>query len=85
MLYSFRMELQQVLPWIEIVLAVLLIGLILLQRSGAEVGGALGGGGDGSQISYTRRGAEKVLFYLTIAIGVIFIALNLGILLLSQS
>jgi protein translocase SecG subunit len=68
--------LKHALPWIQIVLSVLLIGLILLQRSGAELGGAFGGGGEGGA-TYTRRGAEKVIFYATILIAILFIAASL--------
>lgn len=60
-----------ILPYIQIVLSVLLIGCILLQQTGASLGGAFGG--DNFSAAYhTRRGAEKTLFYATIAIGVLF-------------
>lgn len=63
----------KVLPWVQIVLSLLLIGAILLQRSGAETGGALGGGGgDMSSLYHTKRGAEKVLFNATIFIALLF-------------
>ena len=68
--------LKSVLPWAQTILSILLVGLIMLQRSGAELGGAFGGG-DGSQGTlYTRRGAERILFYLTIAFAIVFIVLN---------
>lgn len=63
--------LAQVLPWIQVILAILLITTILLQQSGAGVGGAFGGG-DSSAVNYTRRGAERTLFQATIVIGVLF-------------
>ena len=66
------------LPWIQIIVAVVLIGLIMLQRSGAELGGAFGGGDGSGGTLYTRRGFEKVLFITTIVLGVIFVAANLG-------
>ncbi len=59
------------LPYIQIVLAVLLIGLILLQHSDASAGAAFGGdslGGTG----HTRRGPEKFIFILTIVIAILF-------------
>jgi protein translocase SecG subunit len=59
------------LPYIQIILSVLLIGLILLQHSDATAGAAFGGdslGGSG----HTRRGPEKVMFILTITVGVLF-------------
>jgi protein translocase SecG subunit len=76
--------LKPVLPWIEIVVSIVLVGLILLQRSGAELGGALGGGDGSGGTIYTRRGAEKVLFYLTIAFAIIFLGLAVLSLFLSK-
>ncbi len=49
----------------------MLIITILLQQTGAGLGGALGGG-DGATNYSTRRGFEKFLFYLTIIIAVLF-------------
>ena len=65
------MTLGGILPYIQIVLSVLLIGSILLQQTGASLGGAFGG--DNFSAAYhTRRGSEKVLFYASIIIGVLF-------------
>jgi len=65
------MTLGGVLPYIQIVLSVLLIGAILLQQTGASMGGAFGG--DNFSAAYhTRRGSEKVLFYAAIIIGTLF-------------
>ena len=63
--------LQQVLPLVQIALAVLLIGAILLQRTGASLGGAFGADNFSSGF-HTRRGLEKTLFYATIVLGIIF-------------
>ncbi|MBX4192157.1 preprotein translocase subunit SecG [Candidatus Parcubacteria bacterium] len=60
-----------VLPYIQVVLSVLLIVCVLLQQTGASLGGAFGG--DNFSAAYhTRRGAEKYLFYITISLGVLF-------------
>ena len=59
-----------ILPWMQIILSIILATTILLQQTGAGVGGALGGGDD--SIHYTRRGMEKVLFYLTIIVAILF-------------
>jgi preprotein translocase subunit SecG len=59
-----------VLPWLQIILSIILVAAILLQQSGAGVGGALGGGDD--SIHYTRRGMEKVLFYVSIIVATLF-------------
>jgi protein translocase SecG subunit len=66
------------LPGAQIVLSVVLVALILLQRSGAELGGAFGGGDGGGGTLYTRRGAERVIFFTTIAVGVAFILVSLA-------
>lgn len=58
------------LPWVQITLSVLLIVTVILQQTGAGVGGAFGGS-DGS-INYTRRGFERVLFRATIILGILF-------------
>lgn len=65
--------LKNALPWVQVIVSILMIGLILLQRSGSELGGALGGGDGSSGTVYTRRGFEKVLFYATIALAVVFV------------
>lgn len=58
-----------ILPYIQIVLSVLLIASVLLQQTGAALGGAFGG--DNFSAGYhTRRGSEKVLFYASICLGV---------------
>lgn len=60
-----------ILPYAQIILSVVLVSAILLQQSGAGVGGALGGS-DGGSFHHTRRGFEKFLFYLSIICGILF-------------
>lgn len=60
-----------ILPYAQIILSVLLISAILLQQSGAGLGGALGGS-DSDSFHHTRRGFEKFLFYLSIVCGILF-------------
>jgi preprotein translocase subunit SecG len=61
----------RILPYIQIILSALLAGTILLQQSGAELGGALGGG-DSTATYHTKRGFEKVLFIITIVLAILF-------------
>ena len=62
-------------PYLQIVLSVALLVCILLQQTGAALGGAFGG--DNFSAAYhTRRGSEKYLFYATIVIGVLFVVLS---------
>lgn len=61
----------QILPYAQIILSVVLVLSILLQQSGAGVGGALGGG-DAGGFHTTRRGFEKFLFFLSIMCAILF-------------
>jgi len=63
--------LHRILPWIQIILSLILIVSILLQQSGAGLGGALGGNDSGATY-HTKRGLEKFLFYLAIVTAVLF-------------
>jgi len=64
------MTLGGLLPYIQLVLAILIIIAVLLQQTGASLGGAFGG--DNFSAGYhTRRGMEKNLFYATIVMGVL--------------
>ncbi len=61
----------QFLPYIQLILAILLILAVIFQRSGEGIEGALGG--TASNIShFARRGGEKVLFFATIIIAILF-------------
>ncbi|MCX6754128.1 MAG: preprotein translocase subunit SecG [Candidatus Nomurabacteria bacterium] len=59
-----------ILPYIQIILSIILIGAILLQQSDAGVGGVLGGG-DGGGLYHTRRGFEKFLFVMSITVAIL--------------
>ena len=65
------MEISAVLPYVQIALSVLLMAAILLQRTGASLGGAFGADNFSSGF-HTRRGFEKVLFQATIVLGILF-------------
>ena len=65
------MTLHGVLPYLQIILSCALIVCVLLQQTGAALGGAFGG--DNFSAAYhTRRGSEKYLFYTTIVVGILF-------------
>ena len=61
-----------ILPYIQIVLAVILLTAILLQRTGAQIGGAFGGSDNLSSEFHTRRGFERNLFIMTIIVTILF-------------
>ena len=64
--------LQPALPFIQIVLAILLIAAILLQQRGSSLGGAFGGDNFSSAF-HKRRGAELFLFKFSIGIAILFV------------
>ncbi len=64
-----------ILPFIQIIVAILLIVFILLQQRGTALGSAFGGEGGGFYA--TRRGIQKKIFWATIVCGVLFIGLAL--------
>jgi protein translocase SecG subunit len=70
MLYYEPMR--SLLPYIQIILSVILTAIILIQKTGAQVGGAFGGSDNFSSAFHTRRGFEKVLFNTTIVIAILF-------------
>ena len=51
-----------VLPWIQLVLSVLLVILVLLQRSADGIEGSLMGGNASNTTYFARRGADKFIF-----------------------
>jgi len=63
---------EQYLPLIQIILAVLLIVFILLQQRGTALGSAFGQEGG---FYATRRGIQQKIFWATIVCAVLFIAL----------
>ncbi len=62
-----------ILPYIQIVLAVILVTAILLQKTGSQIGGAFGGGDNFSSAFHTRRGFERTLFIITITVAILFV------------
>lgn len=65
-----------VLPYIQIILSVILIGAILMQHSDAGMGGVLGGGDSGG-LYHTRRGFEKFIFITTIVVAILLVISSL--------
>lgn len=59
------------------ILAIILITAILLQQRGSGLGSAFGGD---SAVYRTKRGAEKIIFYGTIAVAVLFCGVAISLL-----
>jgi len=58
----------------QILVAVVLIGILLLQVKGGGLGGVFG---QADSTFRSRRGMEKTLFQLTIALVVLFVVLSI--------
>ncbi|MBT6253942.1 preprotein translocase subunit SecG [Candidatus Uhrbacteria bacterium] len=58
-----------------IILSVLLMLSVLLQQRGSGLGAGFGGD---SAVFTTKRGAEKVLFNITVVIAILFFGLSLA-------
>ncbi|PIQ67955.1 preprotein translocase subunit SecG [Candidatus Uhrbacteria bacterium CG_4_10_14_0_2_um_filter_41_7] len=64
-----------ILDIVQIILAVLLIGSILLQARGTGLGAGFGGEGT---VFRTKRGVEKKLHNTTIVIAILFFGISLA-------
>lgn len=65
---------------IHVIVAIVLIGLILLQRGkGADVGAAFGAGGGASQTVFGSQGSGSFLLRVTTVLGAVFFATSLGL------
>lgn len=65
--------LENILPIIQVVVAILIIISVLLQQTGAGMGVGFGGGDSSSSVISTRRGLEKTLLKFTIFLAVLFL------------
>ncbi len=64
----------KLLSILQIFVSLALIAVILLQAQGTGLGGLFGGAGEEYR---SKRGVEKMLFYLTIGLSIIFLGLSL--------
>lgn len=68
------MNISNIIIVVQILSAITLIALVLIQSKGTGLGRAFG---STSQTSFTRRGLEKMLFKLTFIICGIFISVSI--------
>lgn len=61
----------------SIIVSLMLIVMILLQVRGSGGLGSLLGGDAGGGISRTRRGLDKTMFQITIALSIAFITISI--------
>jgi len=67
-------NIQNILLYVQIGICVLVIVSILLQNRAEGLGKMFGGGGE---VFRTKRGLEKFLYYFTIALVVLLVAISL--------
>ena len=71
-----------IIPYIQIVLSILLIGGVLLQQTDAGLGSGFGGGDGFSSGHHTKRGSEKTIFIATIIVAILFAVTSFSLLLI---
>lgn len=76
------MALLAIFPFVQVIVAMLLVIVILLQQKGAGLSGAFGGAGG---FYRSRRGFEKTLFYATIVLASLFMLSGLVTIILNRS
>ena len=62
-----------ILFYSQIAVSIILIVLISIQQRGAALGAGFGGGGE---VYSTKRGAQKKIYYATVAVVTIFLVLG---------
>ncbi|HZS94118.1 MAG TPA: preprotein translocase subunit SecG [Chloroflexota bacterium] len=67
---------KEALRIVQIILALSVLGLILMQSRGTSLGSVFGQEGS---VYHTRRGAERVLFNVSIATVVAFLIVSLAL------
>ena len=64
------MTMLEILSIIQIIISALLIGAILLQARGSGLSSVFGGE---STFYHTRRGMERIIFWATIILAILFV------------
>jgi len=68
-----------ILSIIQIIVSILLIVFILLQQRGSGLSSVLGGGESGGGNYFQKRGMEKIFFWGTVVLSVLFFGLAITI------
>lgn len=61
-------------PFIQLIIAILLIVVIILQTRGTQAGIAFGGSGESYR---SKKGIERILFYATVVLAVLFASISI--------
>ena len=73
---SGEKQLKSSLQAVELILAVALIVLILMQSRGTSLGSVFGQEGS---VFHTRRGAERILFNVSIGVALVFLIVSIAL------
>lgn len=65
---------KSVITIVQIVISISLVTIVLVQSRGTGLGDIFGGGGESY---HTKRGAEKLLFSLTIGLAALFMLISI--------
>ncbi len=65
---------QTIFNILQIILAVIMILIVLIQQKGTGLSGVFGGS---SNVYSTKRGIDKILHYSTIVVSILFFVLSL--------
>lgn len=71
---SIAFIMNAILFYLQIIVSMLLIVLIAVQQRGSSLGSGFGGTGE---VYSTRRGAQKKIYYATIALATVFLVLGI--------
>ena len=69
------MDLRTALNLVQLIISIVLIGIVLMQAKGSNIGTVFGSGDSG--VYRTRRGLEKRLFQFTIILSVVFLLMSI--------
>lgn len=75
------MDIKNIISFVQLIIAVILIALVLLQERGSGMGEAIGGASQGG-FTNQRRGVEKYIFMGTVIGLVLFVATSLALLII---
>ena len=74
MLYFKNMDIDSLISYTQIILSILLVLMILFQRTEGGLGGVFGGGDISEGSHFQRRGYERMFFFGTFVVAFLFLA-----------
>jgi protein translocase SecG subunit len=77
MLLEFQLFMDKIITISQFLIAIILIGLILLQNRGGGLSGIFGGS-EVTNAFRTKRGLERIIFISTIIFAILFFGISLA-------